>query len=126
MGLGRFWLLLVAAVLFGQAAPALASKLPAQASAVLAFDDGDQQADEEQAHDRGVVRGEVVDVDYARDSVVLQTHRGRITILISPGTNIVRRDSSYGTISDLAKGTRAAFYVSEVAGHLVAQLIRIQ
>ncbi|MDQ6929967.1 MAG: hypothetical protein M3126_04795 [Candidatus Eremiobacteraeota bacterium] len=93
-------------------------------------DQGDQSDEndvETQGKSRGVLQGEVLGVDYARGILHLQTARqGRLSIQILPSTSIMRRGDQYGTIADLAPGTRLSVYVSEVSGHLTAQIIRIR
>ena len=87
----------------------------------------DQNADTEaQAHDRGVLQGDVSSVDYAKGIMQVQTSRGRVDIQILPSTSIMRRGDQYGTIADLVPGTHVSVYVSEVSGHLTAQIIRIR
>lgn len=92
--------------------------------------DGDNEEQDDrhaQARARGVVSGEIIGVDYAHGTLRLQTARGVLDITVLPGTSILRRGDEYGTIADLARGTRVAVYVSQiVGGRLFAQLIRIR
>ena len=96
---------------------------------VLASDDEQDQTEndfEAQSRDRGVLEGDIAGVDYARGILHLQTaRRGRVDVLVLPSTNIMRRGDQYGTIADLAQGAHISVYVSEVAGRLTAQIIRI-
>ena len=95
---------------------------------VLLSDDQDQSENdfEAQSRDRGVLEGDIAGVDYARGILHLQTaRRGRVDVLVLPSTNIMRRGDQYGTIADLAQGAHVSVYVSEVAGRLTAQIIRI-
>ncbi len=91
--------------------------------------EGQEQSDndvETQGHDRGVLDGDIVGVDYTRGILHVQTaRRGRVDVVILPSTNIMRRGDQYGTIADLAQGAHISVYVSEVAGRLTAQIIRI-
>ncbi|GAC1507758.1 MAG: hypothetical protein NVS1B14_12510 [Vulcanimicrobiaceae bacterium] len=124
----KFALALIAAALLPLHAGA--AVLPGGSPAMLALtqDDGSSQdEDNAQGKDRGVFQGEIVGIDYARAILHLQTARqGRIDIQILPSTSIMRRADQYGTIADLAPGVRVLVYVSEVMGHLTAQIIRIR
>ncbi|GAC1501947.1 MAG: hypothetical protein NVS1B14_06550 [Vulcanimicrobiaceae bacterium] len=92
----------------------------------VAEGDEEDQGNERDSHDRGVLQGAVVGVDYARGILRLQTSkRGRVDVHVLPGTNIVRHGDQYATMADLAQGAHISVFVSEVAGHLTAQLIRI-
>jgi len=88
--------------------------------------DEEDQGNERDSRDRGVLQGAVVGVDYARGILRLQTpKRGRVDVHVLPSTNIVRRGDQYATMADLAQGAHISVFVSEVAGRLTAQLIRI-
>ncbi|MBV8246067.1 MAG: hypothetical protein JOZ38_09125 [Candidatus Eremiobacteraeota bacterium] len=80
----------------------------------------------EQAHDRGVLDGQIANIDYQHGAFDLQVGGRREHVFVLPSTNIVRRDNSYGTIGDLTNGARVSVYASESEGHLIAQLIRIR
>lgn len=103
--------------------PALSTIL--QRASVLVRDDGNQD-DDSQARDRGVLQGEIVGVDFERGILHLLTQRhGRVDVQILPSTSIVRK-GQYGTVADLTQGTHVSVNVSEVGGHLVAQIIRMR
>jgi len=122
-------LILLAGALLLPARAAVTSARPPLIAVVHAgLDGGDEDQDDRQTHARarGVVSGLIVGVDYAYGTLRLQTAHGVLDITILPGTSIVRRKDEYGTIADLARGTRVEVYVSQIAGgRLFAQLIRI-
>ncbi len=91
---------------------------------VVAFDD-EQNDTASQAKDRGEIKGEVAEIDYGRGTITLQTQRGKIKLMVSPSTSILGRENDYGTIADIARGSRISAFISEVDGHLVAQIIHI-
>lgn len=82
--------------------------------------------DDGPAQDRGVVRGTVAGVDYASGTLALDTPRGRMEIQVLPTTSIFRGRSGYASLTDLGRGTRVEVFVSQIAGRLVAQIIRIK
>ena len=89
--------------------------------------DQQDESNDSDARDRGVLQGEILGVDFARGIMHLQVpRRGRVDVEILPSTNIVRRGNQYGTIADLAQGAHISVNVSEVGGRLIAQIIRIQ
>ncbi|MFN2527101.1 MAG: hypothetical protein ABR584_00090 [Candidatus Baltobacteraceae bacterium] len=108
---------------------ARADALPASGFGQVVIADDEDRNDndvETQGHDRGVLDGDIAGVDYARGILHVQTaRRGRVDVVILPSTNIMRRGDQYGTIADLAQGAHISVYVSEVAGRLTAQIIRI-
>ncbi|MBC5829513.1 MAG: hypothetical protein GIW98_04905 [Candidatus Eremiobacteraeota bacterium] len=109
-----------------QASSASASHGQPAGALTVAYDDESDNAHSPGAKDRGVVVGQVVDIDYGRGVVTLQTqHKGKLEIVVSPSTSILSRDNDYGTISDIARGSRLSVFISEVDGHLVAQIIHI-
>lgn len=76
--------------------------------------------------DRGVVRGRIVGVDYSDGSLVLSNGRGRSEVQVTPGTNIFFGRDGFATLSDLTPGRMVDVFVSQIAGRLVAQIIRIR
>lgn len=93
----------------------------------VAYDDETNDGQSSRAKNRGVVGGEVAEIDYGRGVIMLQTqHRGKIEIVVSPSTSIFDRENDYGTISDIARGSRVSVFISEVDGRLVAQIIHIR
>ncbi len=93
----------------------------------IAYQDEGGDARPSRAKNRGVVAGEVADIDYGRGVIILQTqHRGKLEIVVSPSTSILGRENEYGTISDIARGSRLSVFISEVDGRLVAQIIHIR
>ena len=124
--------LLLALIILALGSPAARAStfvpVPSAVAQVLISEDQDQTENdfEAQSHDRGVLEGDIASVDYARGILHVQTaRRGRIDVVILPSTNIMRRGDQYGTIADLAPGAHISVYVSEVAGRLTAQIIRI-
>jgi|GEM_PF-7105495 len=120
----------IALIILALGSPAArADALPASGlGQVVIADDGEQNDNdvEAQGHDRGVLDGDIVGIDYARGILHVQTaRRGRVDVVILPSTNIMRRGDQYGTIANLAQGAHISVYVSEVAGRLTAQIIRI-
>ena len=101
-----------------------------QHPAVVVADAEDQEEDFESAtsaHDRGVISGDIVSIDYARGIVEIQTaRRGRVVVQMLPSTAVLRHGDQYGSIGDLAHGVRVSVNVSEVDGRLVAEMIRIR
>ena len=102
--------------------------LPLQAHAAVISGSFAEQTDqaEAQGKDRGVLQGDIVTVDFSRSTLQLQTAKGRVEIQVLPSTSIMRRGDQYGTIADLAPGVHIWVWVSEVSGHLTAQIIRIR
>jgi len=92
----------------------------------LAQDDTTSDTHAAHAKDRGVVAGDVAEIDYGRGVITLHTqHRGKLEIVVSPSTSILDRNNEYGTISDISRGSRLSVFISEVDGRLVAQIIHI-
>ncbi|MDQ6932948.1 MAG: hypothetical protein M3160_07205 [Candidatus Eremiobacteraeota bacterium] len=119
---------LVVALLVPVALQASAASAPLgqPAPLTLAYDDESDNAHSAGAKDRGVVGGQVLDIDYGRGLITLQTQRKvKLEIVVLPSTSILGRDSDYGTISDIARGSRLSVFISEVDGRLVAQIIHI-
>ena len=119
---------LIAAALFPLQARAdvLPATVTASFAVALQAEQGEQSENDAQAKDRGVLQADIIGLDYTRGILHVQTARqGRIDIQILPSTSIMRRGDQYGTIADLAPGVHVSVYVSEVSGHLTAQIIRI-
>lgn len=78
------------------------------------------------AHDAGVVRGVIADVDYSGGMLTIKT-RGHdvVSVAVVPSTAIYQR-AQYGTFSDLHRGQTVEISVYEVDGRLVAQTIRLK
>lgn len=78
------------------------------------------------AHNAGVVRGIIENVDYSGGMVTIRT-RGHelVSIAVVPSTAIYQRDQ-YGTFSDLRHGQSVEISMYEVDGRLVAQSIRVK
>ena len=109
---------------------ALAFASPAQIIAFQRSDDDQAPAPvqrDEPAHNAGVVEGHVVSVDYQRGVIGLQTpRRGRVDVVVLPSTNIQGRGESFHTIADISRGARLRIFLSEQAGHFIAQLIHLR
>jgi hypothetical protein len=82
-------------------------------------------SDEAQAHDRGSIQGTIVSIDYAQNILIVAVQGNRTVITLLPTTSIFR-DGQNETVSDLARGMHVDISVSEVSGHLIAQIIRIR
>jgi hypothetical protein len=113
--------------------PAIAAPSPTtQRVPVLAVISDDQTptpAVERPARPRnaGIVEGEVVSVDYQRGMINLQTvRRGRVDVVVLPSTNIQGRGDSFHTIADISRGRRLRIFLSEQAGHFIAQIIHLR
>ncbi|MGZ3496260.1 MAG: hypothetical protein ACXWNK_02550 [Vulcanimicrobiaceae bacterium] len=78
------------------------------------------------AQDAGVITGVVQGVDYGSGSLLLDTPRGRIVVQVTPSTSIFRGRSGYAALTDLGRGARVQVFVSNIAGRLIAQIIRIR
>ena len=97
-----------------------------QHPAIVVADEQDDFESASSAHDRGVISGDVVSIDYARGIVEIQTpKRGRLSVQMLPSTGVLRRGDQYGSIGDLSRGVHVSVNVSEVDGRLVAEMIRI-
>ncbi len=123
-----FGILNVAALCAAAATPALADPPP--------WADGHSQASPgifsnsssgDRATDRGVLHGRIVGVDYSNGSLVLTTGHGRTeAVQVTPGTSIFFGRDGFATLSDLTRGRMVDVFVSQIAGRLVAQIIRIK
>lgn len=78
------------------------------------------------AQDAGVITGVVQGVDYSSGGLLLDTPHGRIVVQVTPSTSIFRGRSGYAALTDLGRGTRVQVFVSNIAGRLIAQIIRIR
>jgi hypothetical protein len=77
------------------------------------------------ARSHAVVSGRVVGVDFATASILVETAHGRVPIAVTPSTNIFR-GAEFASFAELGRGSRVDIDVSEIAGRLVAQIIRIR
>ncbi|MDP9023890.1 MAG: hypothetical protein M3N13_00760 [Candidatus Eremiobacteraeota bacterium] len=77
------------------------------------------------AHDAGVFRGVVDDVDYAGATITIKTHGRNLVIAVVPSTAIYQ-GTQYGTFSDVHRGQSVEIAAYEVDGRLVAQTIRLR
>ena len=76
------------------------------------------------ARSHAVVSGKVVGVDFASDSILVETPRGRVPIAVTPSTSIFR-GAQFASFAELGRGAHVDIDVSNIAGRLVAQIIRI-
>jgi len=82
-------------------------------------------SDETQAHDRGSIHGTIVSIDYTQNIIVVAVQGNRTAVTLLPTTSIFR-DGQNEAVSDLTQGMHVDIAVSEVNGHLIAQIIRIR
>jgi hypothetical protein len=78
------------------------------------------------AQDAGVINGVVQGVDYGSGGLLLDTPHGRVVVQVTPSTSIFRGHSGYAALTDLGRGTKVQVFVSNIAGRLIAQIIRIR
>ncbi len=71
------------------------------------------------------ISGRVDSVDYSQGTIVVRRGGERITIAVVPSTQIYLHDSS-GTFADVRPGAQIDVFVSEIDGHLVAQIIHLK
>lgn len=78
------------------------------------------------AHNAGMVRGTVENVDYSGGMVTIRT-RGHeiVSVAVVPSTAIYQ-GGQYGTFSDLRRGQLVEISMYEVDGRLIAQSIRVK
>jgi hypothetical protein len=77
------------------------------------------------ARSHATVSGRVVGVDFATNSILVETSHGRVPIAVTPSTSIFRGES-FASFTELERGSRVDVDVSEIDGRLVAQIIRIR
>lgn len=77
------------------------------------------------ARSHAVVSGRVVGIDFATASILVETSHGRVPIAVTPSTNIFRGED-FVSFAEIGRGSRVDVDVSEIAGRLVAQIIRIR
>ncbi len=77
------------------------------------------------ARSHAVVSGRVIGVDFATNSILVETSHGRVPIAVTPSTSIFR-GASFASFAELGRGSRVDIDVSEIDGRLVAQIIRIR
>jgi len=77
------------------------------------------------ARSHAVVSGRIVGIDFATASILVETTHGRVPIAVTPSTSIFRGDE-FASFAELGRGSRVDVDVSEIAGRLVAQIIRIR
>ena len=78
------------------------------------------------AHDAGIVRGVLEQVDYSGGLIYVRTHgREIVVVAIVPSTGIYE-GRQYATFSDLRPGRPVEMSIYEVDGRLVAQTIRLK
>ena len=77
------------------------------------------------ARSHATVSGRVVGVDFATNSILVETSRGRVPIAVTPSTSIFR-GASFASFTELERGSRVDVDVSQIDGRLVAQIIRIR
>jgi hypothetical protein len=100
------------------------------AGAAFAFDDPPPWAHgqpfvDAAARSHAVVSGRVVGIDFATASILVETSHGRVPIAVTPSTNIFRGED-FVSFAEIGRGSRVDVDVSEIAGRLVAQIIRIR
>ena len=79
-----------------------------------------------QTHDGGVIEGRVANVDYQRGVVTVDsTSGGRVDVATMPTTSVQSDDPGYHSLSDVTKGSRVQIFISNTAGKLVAQIIKL-
>ena len=72
-----------------------------------------------------VIVGTVVGIDYGSAALMVATNRGIVPVAVTPSTNIFR-GSSYASFADLGRGAHVEIDAADIAGRLIAQLIRIR
>jgi len=77
------------------------------------------------ARSHAVVSGRVVGIDFATASILVETPHGRVPIAVTPSTNIYR-GGGFVSFAEIGRGSHVDVDVSEIAGRLVAQIIRIR
>jgi len=77
------------------------------------------------ARSHAVVSGRIVGIDFATASILVETPQGRVPIAVTPSTSIFRGEQ-FASFGELGRGSRVDVDVSEIAGRLVAQIIRIR
>ncbi len=77
------------------------------------------------ARSHAVVSGRIVGIDFASASILVETSHGRVPIAVTPSTSIFRGED-FASFAELSRGSRVDIDVSDVAGRLVAQIIRIR
>jgi hypothetical protein len=83
-------------------------------------------ASTDRARDAGTIRGDVVSVDYQRESIVVNAPgRGKVEIVVPPSASIQGKDDEFFTIADVKAGAHVEVYASESGGKLVAQIIKL-
>lgn len=77
------------------------------------------------ARSHALVSGRVVGIDFATNSILVETQHGNVPIAVTPSTSIFR-GQSFASFAELGRGSRVDVDVSEIDGRLVAQIIRIR
>jgi hypothetical protein len=80
----------------------------------------------DRARNAGTIRGDVVAIDYQRESMVVNAPgRGKVEIVVPPSASIQGKDDEFFTIADVKVGAHVEVYASESGGKLVAQIIKL-
>lgn len=116
--------LVLAALLSTEGFGIAAASTPGGGPVVADNDYRGYQADEsaKTAH----LSGDIVEVDFSRGALVVQTGHGKTSITVLPSTNIFLKGNSFGTLSDLRRGSQVEIFASRSGSHLIAQIIRIR
>lgn len=116
--------LVLAALLSTEGFGIAAASTPGFGPVVADNDYRGYQADEsaKTAH----LSGDIVEVDFSRGALVVQTGHGKTSITVLPSTNIFLKGNSFGTLSDLRRGSQVEIFASRSGSHLIAQIIRIR
>ncbi|MHB8147851.1 MAG: hypothetical protein ACYDGM_11420 [Vulcanimicrobiaceae bacterium] len=77
------------------------------------------------ARAHGAVSGRVESVDYGQGTIIVRRGQERTAIAVVPSTQIYLHDAG-GTFADVHPGAQVDIIVSEIGGHLVAQIIRVK
>lgn len=76
------------------------------------------------ARDRGEIHGTIRAVDYGSEMLVVRTAKGRERVAVSPSTQIYVHGHN-ASLAEVHDGNVVDIFVSDIDGHLVAQIIRI-
>lgn len=118
MGWQRIFATAISAAVLGAAGTGFCLADPPPWAHALPLADG-------RARSHAVVSGRIVAVDFASASILVETAHGRVPIAVTPSTSIFRGED-FASFAELGRGSRVDIDVSDMAGRLVAQIIRIR
>ncbi|MEO9264685.1 MAG: hypothetical protein ABI282_11370 [Candidatus Baltobacteraceae bacterium] len=78
------------------------------------------------AHDAGVIRGVIADVDYSGGMLMIKSHGHELVAVAVVPSTAIYQGKQYETFSDLHRGQSVEISAYEVDGRLVAQTIRLK